>query len=113
MKPVGWLLGPKHRLDLVAGLCDGVLTALTLASGKLLNTNEPIDYSLALRVAAAAALTGGFILFAAHYAELRGELVEAERQLNLRSHGRFASTRLGRVVLYEAITGSLIAGYCL
>ncbi|WP_031436722.1 VIT1/CCC1 transporter family protein [Methylobacter tundripaludum] len=112
MKPVGWLLRPKHRLDLVAGLCDGILTALTLASGKLLNANVPIDVSLALRVATVAALTGGFILFAAHYAELRGELVEAERQLNLRSHGRFASTHLGRAVFYEAITSSLIAGGC-
>lgn len=112
MRPVAWLTGPQHRLDLVAGWCDGILTALTLASGKLLEANIPIDFSLALRVATAAAVSGGFILFVAHYAELRGELVEAERQLNLMSRGRFATTRLGRAVLREAVLGSLIAGIC-
>ena len=54
MSPWGWLVRPKHRLDLVAGLCDGILTALTLASGRLLNAAVPMDLSLALRVATAA-----------------------------------------------------------
>jgi predicted membrane protein (TIGR00267 family) len=108
----GWFVRPKHRLDLVAGLCDGILTALTLASGRLFNAAVPMDLSLALRVAIAAAISGGFILFVAHYAELRGELVHAERQLNLLSHGHLASTRLGRAVLREAIAGALIAGSC-
>ncbi|WP_213069428.1 hypothetical protein [Methylomicrobium album] len=93
---------PKHRLDLVAGWRDGILTALTLASGRLLDADTPIDAGLALRVATAAAVSGGFILFVAHYAELRSELIHAERQLNLRSHGCLAATRLGRMALYNA-----------
>ncbi len=112
MNPLGWLVRPNHRLDLVAGLCDGILTALTLASGRLLNTDAPMDVSLALRVATAAAVSGGFILFVAHYAELRGELVHAERQLNLLPYGRMATTKLGRTVLREAASGSLIAAGC-
>jgi predicted membrane protein (TIGR00267 family) len=112
MNPLGWLLKPQHRLDLVAGLCDGILTALTLAAGKLLSANDPISIGLALRVATAAAVSGGFILFVAHYAELRGELVQAERQLNLLSRGHLATTRLGRAVLSEAVTGALIAAGC-
>jgi hypothetical protein len=28
----------KNRLDVVAGFCDGILTALTLAAGKMLDS---------------------------------------------------------------------------
>jgi len=41
-----------------------------------------------------------------------GELVRAERQLNLLSQGRFASTRLGRAVLRDAFSGALIVSIC-
>jgi VIT1/CCC1 family predicted Fe2+/Mn2+ transporter len=37
-------------------------------------------------------------------------LVESERQLNLTPHGQLASSRLGRVILYEAAESSLIGG---
>jgi predicted membrane protein (TIGR00267 family) len=112
MKIVAWLSHPKHRLDLVAGLCDGILTALILAAGKLLNGGDSVSVGLALRVATAATLTGGFAFFVAHYADLRGELVRAERQLNLMSHGHFVSTRLGRAVLRDAWRGALITSSC-
>jgi VIT1/CCC1 family predicted Fe2+/Mn2+ transporter len=39
----------------------------------------------------------------AEYARLRGELVEAERQLNLTSHGRLAAGHLGRAIRRETI----------
>lgn len=110
MRPFAWLLHPRHRLDLVAGCCDGILTALTLASGRLLNAETPIDAGLG--VATAATVSGGFILFFAHYAELRSELIHAERQLDLRSHGRLAATHLGHTALRKAVVGALIAGGC-
>jgi len=112
MKISAWLSQTEHRLDLVAGLCDGILTALILAAGKLLTGGDSVTVSLALRVAAAATLTGGFAFFVARYADLRSELVRAERQLNLMSHGRFASTRLGRAVLRDAWLGALIISIC-
>jgi predicted membrane protein (TIGR00267 family) len=112
MKISAWLSQTEHRLDLVAGLCDGILTALILAAGKLLNGGESVNVGLAMRVALAATLTGGFAFFVARYADLRSELVRAERQLNLRSHGRFASSRLGRAVLREAGLGALIISVC-
>jgi predicted membrane protein (TIGR00267 family) len=65
-----------------------------------------------LRVAAAAAVAGAFVFFVAHYAELRSELVHAERQLNLLSHGRFAASRLGQAVLRESFVGAMIASLC-
>jgi predicted membrane protein (TIGR00267 family) len=108
MKPFRWLLGPKTRFDLVAGLGDGILTALTLAGGKLFGLEAAMSADLALRVAVAAAVSGAFIFFVAHYAVLRGELVEAERQLNLTEHGRMLTTRLGRAVLTEAGTKALV-----
>jgi VIT1/CCC1 family predicted Fe2+/Mn2+ transporter len=101
-----------HRLDLVAGLCDGILTALILAAGRLVNGGEPVSFGLALRVSAVAALTGGFAFFVARYADLRSELVRAERQLNLLSRGRLASTRLGSAVLRDAWQGAVIVSTC-
>jgi len=102
----------KNRLDFVAGLSDGILTALILAGGSLFHPGSPISLGLALRVAAAAAAVGAFIFFVAHYADLRKELVDAERQLNLLEHGRFATTRLGKAVLRESLVSAMIDSGC-
>jgi predicted membrane protein (TIGR00267 family) len=48
----------------------------------------------------------------AHYADLRSELVHAERQLNLLSHGRFATTKLRKAVLRESLVSAVIASVC-
>lgn len=112
MNAVQWIVHRKYRLDLVAGFCDGILTALTLAGGKIVHSDSPVDVGLALRIAAASAISGAFIFFVAHYAELRGELHEAERQLTLTSHGRLAKSRLGRTVLFESMIGAFIASVC-
>jgi predicted membrane protein (TIGR00267 family) len=108
MKLLRWLLGPKTRFDLVAGLGDGILTALTLAGGKLLGPEAAMSFDLALRVAVAAAVSGAFIFFVAHYAVLRSELVEAERQLNLTEHGRLVTSRLGRAALIDAGSKAMV-----
>jgi len=109
MKAWAALFGPHYRLDLVAGLSDGILTALVLGAGHMLPGRLPMDPGLALRVGTAAAVSSAFVFLVAHYAELRGKLVEAERQLNLTKHGQFATTRLGRAALIEAMVGALIA----
>lgn len=108
MKPLRWWLGPKTSFDLVAGFGDGILTALILAGGTLLGPEAAMSFSLALRVAVAAAVSGAFIFFVAHYAVLRGELVEAERQLNLTERGRLVTTRLGGAALAEAGSKAVI-----
>lgn len=104
--------GGTYRLDLVAGLVDGILTALTLGASHMLSAAVPATPGLALRVAGATAVSGAFVFLVAHYADLRGELIEAERQLNLAAHGRFATSRLGRAVLREAIAKAVIASLC-
>lgn len=108
-----WLSGPRTRLDVAAGLVDGILNALTLAAGKLLDVHGGgATLELAVRVGAATALTTVFVFFVAHYAELRAELVRAERELNLLSHGRLAASRLGRRAARDALTSALLAAGC-
>ena len=92
----------------MAGLIDGILHALALASGRLLEGNG-VSLSLAARVSVAAGLTTVFVFFVAHYAELRVQLVRLERQLNMTEHGRLAASRLGQQVLRESVVKALLA----
>lgn len=101
---------PNNRLDVVAGLIDGILNALALAAGRLVHTGgEGATLSLAMRVSIAAGATTIFVFFVAHYAQLRLELVRHERELNFTEHGRLAATRLGRRVLLESLYKAMIA----
>ncbi|MBN9121865.1 MAG: hypothetical protein J0I06_22445 [Planctomycetes bacterium] len=106
---LSYVVRRENVRSLIAGVCDGILTALTLTAARLLDPASPVGYGLAVRVAAAAFLSGAFVFFVAHYAELRVQLVRAERELNLTSHGRLATTRLGRAVAAEAATAALVA----
>jgi VIT1/CCC1 family predicted Fe2+/Mn2+ transporter len=106
------LLSPRGRLDIFAGLVDGILNALTLAAGRILRSGDGADFQLALRVAIATGLTTVFVFFIAHYAELRAELVRAEQELNLLSHGRLATSQLGRRALESAASGAVLAAIC-
>lgn len=99
----------RQLLPVVLGLSDGVLTALTLATGSLVDPERHIAMSMAMRISASAFATGAFVFFVARYSQLRAELVVAERQLNLTSHGRLASSKLGRAVLREAIAAALLS----
>jgi VIT1/CCC1 family predicted Fe2+/Mn2+ transporter len=103
MKNVLRMLPHRSLLPPVLGFADGILTGLTLAAGELTKSGQPISLNRALAIATSALVSGAFVFYVAHYAQLRGELVHAERQLNLLSHGRLASTRLGYAVLKEAL----------
>jgi predicted membrane protein (TIGR00267 family) len=100
----------KTQFYLVLGFSEGIINALTLAAGRILNPASPLSLSIAFRVAAFSAITGAFTYFLAHYQDLRNELVEAERQLNLAPHGQLASSRLGRAIFIETVMSSLIGG---
>ena len=101
-----WLHATHNRLDVVAGLIDGILTALILAAAKILHHDGGLTLALVGKVGVASACTTVFVFFVAHYAELRAELVRSERELNLLAHGRLATTRLGRQVLRESALGA-------
>ena len=99
----------KSLLPGVLGFTDGILTSLTLAAGLLTDQSQRVTLSLAFRVATVALASGAFVYFVAGYAGLRHELVRAERELSLLSHGRLAATNLGRTVLREAALGTAIS----
>lgn len=110
MKAFDLIRHPSNRLDVVAGLIDGILNALALAAGRLVHTGgEGATLSLALRVSVAAGVTTIFVFFVAHYAELRLELVRHERELNFTEHGRLAATNLGRRVFLESLYKAVLA----
>jgi len=110
MKAVNFIRHANNRLDVVAGLIDGILTALALAAGRVVHTGgEGATLSLALRVSVAAGVTTIFVFFVAHYAELRLELVRHERELNFTEHGRLAATHLGRRVFLESLYKAMLA----
>lgn len=111
MKLQRWLRAPGTRLDIVAGLVDGILNALILAAGRMLKTSG-VDLALTLRVGAATGLTTLFVFFVAHYAERRAELAEAERELSLGGHGRLVASQLGRRAVLAAASGAAVAAAC-
>lgn len=104
-----WLTRPENLLPVVLGLTDGILTALTLTAGLLTRAGDAVTLGLAARIAAGALASGAFVFFVARYAELRRELIRAERELNLTAHGRFATGRLGRAALRDALLSSAIS----
>jgi len=110
MRAVDLIRHPNNRLDVVAGLIDGILNALALAAGRLMHAGgEGATLSLALRVSIAAGATTIFVFFVAHYAELRLELVRHERELNFTAHGRLAATHLGHRVFLESLYKAMLA----
>lgn len=106
------LLRREHRFAVVIGLMDGILSALTLAAGRVVASPGAISVTLALQISAATSLAGTLVFFTAEYARVRGELAHAERQLNLTSKGHLATTRLGRAVLRETAAAAAISSGC-
>lgn len=97
------------RMPLVLGLMDGLLAALTLAGGSLLDSGDPVTTGLALRVAVFAFTTTAFAMGVADYTTRRAELVAAAAQLNLTRRGQLATTRLGRLARWRTVRATLAA----
>jgi VIT1/CCC1 family predicted Fe2+/Mn2+ transporter len=97
-------------LPAALGFADGILNALTLASGALIGGGEGrVTVSLAARVAVAAFVTAGFAVFVAEYADARGTLRHGARQLNMSSERALADTDLGRSAIRYALAQSALA----
>ena len=98
----------RQLLPLSLGIADGILNALTLASGSVLH-GRGLEGGLAIRIGLVALVSTLFTVFVAEYSQLRAELARAERQLSLTTSGRLAAGRLGRQVAGEAATAAAVA----
>lgn len=98
----------NQMFAVVVGLTDGILTALTLAAGHLVAGTKP-TFGLSLRIAVGSAVCGVFVFYAAEYARLRGDLIHAEKELNLSTRGRFVTTQLGKQVRLEAASSAILS----
>ena len=101
--------GGRIVLPVALGLADGVLNALTLASASLLGSGVHVTAGLAIRISIAALVTAGFSVFVGTYAEERGGLRHAARQVNLSNEGALVDTQLGQLAARRAVTQAALA----
>jgi predicted membrane protein (TIGR00267 family) len=103
----------RHLFAVVMGFVDGILTVLTLATGRILNnSHEDFSFSLAIRVALVTSLSGICVFFISQYSRERQRLIVAEKELNLSAHGKFATTNLGKKIFTETFQSMMITGLC-
>lgn len=101
--------GGRALLPVALGLADGILNALTLASGSLIGSNTHVTASLGMRISIAALVTAGFSVFVGTYSQERGGLRRAARQVNMTNHGALVGTRLGHIATRRALTQAALA----
>ncbi len=105
-------IGRERLFFVITGLVEGMLTALTLAAGKMLRPGESIAGDLALRIGMAAGFPTIVVFFAAEYARQRQELLHMAHQLNLTRRERLADGKLGRQAWRESSLSALASGLC-
>jgi len=96
----------------ITGLVEGMLTALTLATGKMLRPGDALTGSLAVRIGLAAGFPTAVVFFAAEYARQRGELLRMAHQLNMTRRERLVTGKLGRQALRESFVSAFVSGLC-
>lgn len=102
----------KLTLPLVLGLCEGVITVLTLAAKLLIRSNVPVTLGFAVRVSLVSLITGLFVYFISQYSELRRELLHLELEINLTDRGHLATTQLGKKIIHEAVIMAFVGSGC-
>jgi len=101
----------KQLFALVLGLIDGILTVLTLATGKVLGEDGTgFSLGLAFRGAFVTSLSGSLVYFISEYSKQRNLLINAEKELNLTSHGKLAVSNLGKQILKETFVSVIVTG---
>lgn len=96
----------------ITGLVEGMLSALILTAGKMLDPGESITGDLALRIGFAASFPTVVVFFAAEYARQRQELLRMAHQLNLARHKQLNDGKLGQQAWLESSVSALISGLC-
>jgi predicted membrane protein (TIGR00267 family) len=101
--------GGRALLPVALGLADGVLNALTLASASLIGNNAHVTVGLTIRISIAALTTAGFSVFVGSYAEARGGLRRAARQVNMTNEAALVDTKLGQMATRRALLEAALA----
>lgn len=103
----------KQLYGILLGLIDGILTVLTLATGKILGTpHSTFSLGLAIRVALVTSVSGACIYFISEYSRQRIRLIRAEKELNFTQHGKFVTTYLGKQIVRETAVSVVVSGSC-
>ena len=98
------------KFPLLFVFIDGIVTALIVCTGKISEVENKFGINLAIRVSIGALITGGFVFFVAKYAELRGALAQAEKELCLTSSGKLVTTALGKKIIRASIGDAILCG---
>lgn len=96
----------------ITGLAEGILTAMILAAGRILEPSGAATAGLAVRVGLVAGLPEAVVFFAAEYSRQQGDLARMERQLNLPPRRQLAAGRLGRQALEQSLSAACVASAC-
>lgn len=102
--------GRDALLPAALGFADGILNALTLTAGNLLEqSGRGVSVGLALRVSCVALVTAGFAMFVGEFTSARATLRHSAKQLTMETERGLFGTKLATDVVWRAVRQSLIA----
>lgn len=102
--------GRDALLPAALGFADGILNALTLTAGSLLNrSGGGVSVGLALRVSCVALVTAGFAMLVGEFTSARATLRHSAKQLTMESERDLFGTKLASGVLWRSLRQSAIA----
>lgn len=103
----------KQLFSILLGLIDGILTVLTLATGKILDKPySAMSLGFATRLAFVTSISGACVYFISQYSKERIRLIRAEKELNFTKHGKFVTTNLGKQIVKETAVSVVVTGSC-
>lgn len=101
--------GREALLPAALGFADGILNALTLTAGALLEGGGGVSVGLALRVSCVALVTAGFAMLVGEFTSARATLRHSARQLTMATERDLFGTKLASGVLWRSLRQSGIA----
>jgi hypothetical protein len=109
---MAWISARERLFFVVTGLAEGMLTALLLATTRMLEPAQAGMATLAVKIGMVAACPEMVVFFAAEYARQRHDLLRIERQLNFTQHGVLAGGKLGRHAARDAVRAAALSAGC-
>lgn len=102
--------GREALLPAALGFADGILNALTLTAGNLIQQNsQGVSLGLALRVACVAFVTAGFAMLVGEFTSARATLRHSAKQLTMGTERGLFGTKLATEVVWRSLRQSGVA----